>query len=49
MVTARTAGIEGGRPRPAGRYRDPASGMTLVTWFRSDQAFVLVSGAGRPH
>jgi len=48
MVTARTDAAGAGA-RPAARYRDPASGITLVTWFRSDQAFVLVSGTGGPH
>jgi hypothetical protein len=47
VVTARVSdlGIETAAGWAAGRtYRDPGSGITLLAWSRSDQAFVLASG-----
>jgi len=50
VLTARVSdlGIESRRGWSAGEtFRDPASGITILAWSRSDQAFVLASGGRR--
>jgi hypothetical protein len=50
VLTARVSdlGIESRRGWTAGKtFRDPKSGITLLAWRRSDQAFVLASGGQR--